>query len=63
MVDNRRAVSGSDDRTLRVWDLETGECLAVLVLEAAVTSVAVAPDRRTVVAGDESGRVHFLELD
>lgn len=63
VVAGRRAVSGSDDRTLRIWDLETGECLAVLVLEAAVASVAVAPDRRTVVAGDASGRVHFLEFD
>ncbi|MBC7289669.1 MAG: hypothetical protein H5T86_16855, partial [Armatimonadetes bacterium] len=28
--DGRRAVSGSGDNTLRIWDLETGECTAVL---------------------------------
>lgn len=63
VIDSRRSVLGLDDGTLRVWDLETGECLAMLVLEAEVTSVAVAPDRRTVIAGDKSGRVNFLELD
>jgi WD40 repeat protein len=57
-----RAVSGSDDRTLRVWDLETGEMLAVTTLEAPVTAVAGGPSGRVVVAGDESGRVHFFDL-
>ena len=28
--DGRRAVSGSDDRTLKVWDLEQGALLATL---------------------------------
>ena len=27
--DGRTAVSGSNDKTLRVWDLETGECFAI----------------------------------
>ena len=28
--DGRRAVSGSADKTLRVWDLESGACLRTL---------------------------------
>ena len=28
--DGRRVVSGSDDKTLKVWDVETGECVATL---------------------------------
>ena len=28
--DGRRAVSGSNDKTLRVWDLESGQCLRTL---------------------------------
>ena len=28
--DGRRALSGSDDRTVRVWDVESGACLRVL---------------------------------
>ncbi len=28
--DGRRVVSASDDKTLKVWDVATGECLATL---------------------------------
>jgi WD40 repeat protein len=30
MPDSRRVVSGSDDETLRVWDVDTGECVREL---------------------------------
>ena len=29
-ADQRRALSGSDDKTVRLWDVETGRCLRVL---------------------------------
>ena len=28
--DGKRVVSGSIDRTVRVWDVETGQCLKVM---------------------------------
>jgi len=28
--DGRRIVSGSDDKTLKVWDVATGKCVATL---------------------------------
>ena len=28
--DGRRVVSGSNDQTLKVWDVATGECVATL---------------------------------
>ena len=28
--DGRRVVSASDDKTLKVWDVATGECVATL---------------------------------
>ena len=28
--DGRRVVSGSEDKTLKVWDVATGECVATL---------------------------------
>ena len=28
--DGRRVVSASDDNTLKVWNIETGECVATL---------------------------------
>jgi WD40 repeat protein len=30
LSDGRRVVSGSDDHTLRVWDVDTGECVREL---------------------------------
>ena len=29
-ADQRRALSGADDKTVRLWDVETGRCLRVL---------------------------------
>ena len=50
-----------DDNTLRVWDVATGELVAVHSLEANGSSVAVASDNRIVV-GTSSGQLHFLTL-
>jgi WD40 repeat protein len=60
--DGRRAVSAGWDLTLRVWDLQTGKEITTFNAEGRMFSCAVAPDGRTIVAGDESGRVHFLRL-
>ena len=62
VLDSRRVVSGSDDRTLRVWDVESGEVECLFTLDAPVSAVAVIPDRRVIVAGDSSGRVHFFDF-
>ena len=61
--DGRRVVSGSQDKTLTVWDLETGALICTFTCEGIVDCAAVAPDGRTVVAGDAAGRVCFLRLD
>lgn len=60
--DGQRAASASGDHTLRVWDIGGGQLLATLRDEGAVWACAFTPDNRTIVAGGDSGRVHFLEL-
>ncbi len=63
VLDEKRVVSAADDQTLRVWDVASGQTLAVFNLEAAASAVAVTPAGRTLVAGDEKGGFHFLDLD
>ena len=62
LPDGRRALSGSGDNTLKLWDLASGTCLATFTTEAGIGSCAVAPDGVHIVAGDDAGHVHFLEL-
>lgn len=62
-LDGKQAVSASHDCTVRVWDLSRGSVIAGFTADAAMHACAVAPDGRTIVAGDDSGRVHFLRLE
>ena len=61
-ADGHLALSGSSDRTVKVWDLETGQCLATLPLDAPPWSLALAKDGATVVVGDATGGVTCLRL-
>ena len=59
----KTAISASEDRTLKIWDLLSGKEVASFSGEDAFYGCAFAPDGVTVVAGDSSGRVHFLRLE
>jgi WD40 repeat protein len=61
-ADGKRAISGSDDNTVKVWNLETGEVIASFTGDGSINCCAVAPDGVTIVAGDALGRVPFLRL-
>jgi len=61
--DGHHAISASADHTLRVWDVESGNYITAFSGEGPMLHCAVAPDRRTIIARDKSGRGHFLRLE
>ncbi len=57
-------VSGSADKTLKVWDLETGKCRATLEGHTNdVVSVAVTPDGKTVVSASADKTLKVWDLE
>lgn len=55
------AISG--DYSIKVWHIQTGKIVASFSVESSVLSCAVTSDGLTIVAGELSGRVHFLRLE
>jgi WD40 repeat protein len=61
--DGKRAISGSYDHTLKVWDLSSRSIIASFTAESSIACCSIAPDGLTIVAGGEFGRVYFLQLE
>ena len=62
--DGRRAVSASEDRTLRLWDLESGQTIRTLEGHTgSVRAVAVTPDGRRAVSASEDRTLRLWDLE
>ena len=57
------AIAVSDDRTLKVWDLESGKVIASFTADGSLMTCAVSSDGVTIVAGERSGQVHILHVE
>ena len=56
-------VSASSDKTLKVWDGPNGKKLIDFYADASLSCCAITNNYKFIVAGDESGAVHFLRLE
>ncbi len=64
LPDGKRAVSASWDKTLRVWDLETGRTLRTLEgHSSSVYGVAVTPDGKRVVSASQDNTLKLWDLE
>jgi len=63
LVDSHRAVSGSTDGTLRVWDLETGETLRTFEGHSRVVNTVAVVDGCRVVSGSDDKTLRVWDLE
>jgi WD40 repeat protein len=56
--DSRHIASASEDKTIRIWDAQSGKMLAALQQSDHVTSVAFSPDGKRMVAAGK----HVLSI-
>ena len=60
--DGKWAASGSGDKTVKTWDLETGECRATLQAHKAdVNCIAITPDRKKIISGSEDSTIRIWD--
>lgn len=63
-ADGRRAISGSNDKTLCVWDLESGECLKIIKGHSNwVRSVALSADGHRAISASADCTLRLWDLE
>jgi WD40 repeat protein len=61
-VNGSRAVSASEDRLLKVWDIKSGRVIAAFRCNASAACCEFVNPRR-IVAGDMDGRIYLVSLE
>jgi WD40 repeat protein len=56
-------VSGSKDRSLKVWEMAGERAVALFEADSAFTTCAIFPDAKIIVATDTSKQAHFLRFE
>lgn len=62
VISPMKIASGSEDRTIRIWDVVSGKELKKITVDATVRSIAFRPkDGEIIACGDANGRVTFWD--
>jgi WD40 repeat protein len=61
-LSNRYAISASRDCTVKVWDLKDEKLITSFAGDGPLTTCTLSDDDMTIIAGEQSGRIHFLKL-
>jgi WD40 repeat protein len=60
--DSRRLVSASEDRTIKIWDLDSGSTFALFPTQAVVSALCL-HSNGNIFAGDAAGNVYILKAE
>ena len=60
--DSRIVISSSEDNTLRIWDLNTGDCFNKIKGFEIIKRITITPDARKIVFGDNDKSIKVLDL-
>lgn len=61
--DNQKIISVYDFSVLTVCDINTGKTISSFTADSSLTCFDITPDSTKILAGDESGKLHFLTLE
>jgi small GTP-binding protein len=61
--DGKRIISGSYDKTIRLWDIDKGQCLQVFEGHTdSITSVAFSPDGNRIISGSRDRTIRLWDV-